>query len=63
MLSYTVLPNGVKVAVWDLNKMFQKWKKWFYHVVCIPIERIWSNNEQVTTQNFKFGLNSAGVPR
>ena len=30
----TVLPNGVKVAVWDLSQIFQKW---FYHVLCIHI--------------------------
>ena len=47
----TVLPNGVKVAVWDLSQMFKKWKKKFYHVVCIHIEWIWSNNEQVNTQS------------
>ena len=26
-LAATVLPNGVNVAVWDLSKIFQKWKK------------------------------------
>ena len=49
----TVLPNGVKVAVWDFSQIFQKWKKEkFYHVVCIHIEWIWSKNEQVTAQSF-----------
>ena len=47
----TVLPNGVKVAVWDLSQIFQKWKKWFYHVLCIHIEWIWSKSEQVNTQS------------
>ena len=41
----TVLPNGVKVGVWDLSQIFQKWKRWFYHLVCMHIEWFWSKNE------------------
>ena len=35
---HTVLPNGVKVAVLDLNQVFKNGKKWFYHDLCIHIE-------------------------
>ena len=29
----TVLPNGVKVAVWDLSQIFKKEKKMFLHIM------------------------------
>ena len=42
----TVLPNGVKVAVWDLSKMFQKMKK---VVLSCSLPSYWMNLVQKWT--------------
>jgi hypothetical protein len=55
----TVLPNGVKVAVWDLSQVFQKWKKkWFYHVLCIILNEFGPKVNKCIHRVYKFGPNT-----
>ena len=45
----TVLPNGVKVAVWDLCQIFQKWK---WMVLSCTLLSYWMNLAQKWTSEY-----------
>ena len=48
----TVLPNGVKVAVWDLSPIFQKWKEM---VLSCTLHSYWMNLvKKWTTEHTEF---------
>ena len=44
MAQVWVLPNGVKVAVWDLSQMFQKLKKMF---LSCRLHSYWMNLDKI----------------